>query len=194
MEALDEAILTTEKAIAEGRDAIQDLRPELIAQHDLAELLTATGQELTGTQVQNGRLPSFRVIVEGKPWRLPLTLQEEIYRIGREAIRNAFRHAAATRIEVELRYDERELRLRIRDDGEGIDPEVLEASGRPGHWGLPGIRERAQRIGSRLDFWTEAGAGTEVELRVPAAMAYEDKRNEHGFRLFRKGGSNGRRS
>jgi nitrate/nitrite-specific signal transduction histidine kinase len=84
--------------------------------------------------------------------------------------------------------------LRIRDDGEGIDPEVLEASGRPGHWGLPGIRERALRIGSRLDFWTEAGAGTEVELRVPAAMAYEAKRNEHRFRLFRKGGSNGRRS
>jgi signal transduction histidine kinase/ligand-binding sensor domain-containing protein len=194
MEALDEAILTTEKAIAEGRDAIQDLRPELIAQHDLAELLTATGQELTGTQVRNGRHPSFRVIVEGKPWRLPLTVQEEIYRIGREAIRNAFSHAVAHRIEVELRYDERELRLRVRDDGEGIDSEVLEASGRPGHWGLPGIRERAQRIGSRLDFWTEAGAGTEVELRVPAAMAYEAKRNEHGFRLFRKGGSNGRHS
>jgi signal transduction histidine kinase/ligand-binding sensor domain-containing protein len=194
MEALDEAILTTEKAIAEGRDAIQDLRPELVAQHDLAELLTATGQELTGTQVQNGRLPSFRVIVEGKPWRLSLTLQEEIYRIGREAIRNAYRHAVANRIEVEIRYDEHELRLRIRDDGEGIDPEALEASGRPGHWGLPGIRERAQRIGSRLDFWTEAGAGTEVELRVPAAMAYEAKRNEHRFRLFRKGGSNGRRS
>ena len=194
MEALDEAILTTEKAIAEGRDAIQDLRPELIAQHDLAELLTATGQELTDTQVRNGRLPSFRVIVEGKPWRLPLTVQEEIYRIGREAIRNAFHHAVANRIEVEIRYDEHELRLRIRDDGEGIDSEVLEASGRPGHWGLPGIRERAQRIGSRLDFWTEAGAGTEVELRVPAAMAYEAKRNEHGFRLFRKGGSNGRHS
>jgi signal transduction histidine kinase/ligand-binding sensor domain-containing protein len=194
MEALDEAILTTEKAIAEGRDAIQDLRPELIAQHDLAELLTATGQEMTGTQVQNGRLPSFRVIVEGKPWRLPLTLQEEIYRIGREAIRNAFSHAVANRIEVEIRYDEHELRLRIRDDGEGIDSEVLEASGRPGHWGLPGIRERAQRIGSRLDFWTEAGAGTEVELRVPAAMAYQAKRNDHGFRLFRKGGSNGRHS
>jgi signal transduction histidine kinase/ligand-binding sensor domain-containing protein len=194
MEALDEAILTTEKAIAEGRDAIQDLRPELIAQHDLAELLTATGQEMTGTQVQNGRLPSFRVIVEGKPWRLPLTLQEEIYRIGREAIRNAFSHAVANRIEVEIRYDEHELRLRIRDDGEGIDSKVLEASGRPGHWGLPGTRERAQRIGSQLDFWTEAGAGTEVELRVPAAMAYEAKRNEHGFRLFRKGGSNGRHS
>jgi ligand-binding sensor domain-containing protein/signal transduction histidine kinase len=194
MEALDEAILTTEKAIAEGRDAIQDLRPELIAQHDLAELLTATGQEMTGTQVQNGRLPSFRVIVEGKPWRLPLTLQEEIYRIGREAIRNAFSHAVANRIEVEIRYDEHELRLRIRDDGEGIDSEVLEASGRPGHWGLPGIRERAERIGSRLDFWTEAGAGTEVELRVPAAMAYQAKRNEHGFWLFRKGGSNGRHS
>jgi signal transduction histidine kinase len=194
VEALDEAILATEQAIAEGRDAIHDLRPELLIQHDLAELLTATGQDQTGIQDSNERPPSFRVIVEGKPWRLSLTLQEEIYRIGREVIRNAFRHSAASQIEVEIRYDERELRLRIRDDGKGIDPEVLEASGRPGHWGLPGIRERAQRIGSRLDFWTEAGAGTEVELRVPAAMASEKQSNGNRFRLFRKGGINGGRS
>jgi signal transduction histidine kinase len=194
MHALDEAILTTEKAIAEGRNAIQDLRPEVVTEHDLAELFTATGQELTGIQDPNGCLPSFRVIVEGKPWRLSLTLQEEIYRIGREVIRNAFHHAVANHIEVEIRYDERELRLRIRDDGKGIDPEVLEASGRPGHWGLPGIRERAQQIGSQLEFWTEAGAGTEVELRVPAAIAYEKQRDGNRFRLLRRGGSNARRS
>jgi signal transduction histidine kinase len=194
MEALDEAILATEQAIAEGRDAIHDLRPELGGQQDLAELLTATGRELAGAHDLNGHHPGFRVIVEGKPRRLSAAVEEEIYRIGREVIRNAFRHAVANHIEVEIRYDERELRLRIRDDGKGIDPEVLEVSGRPGHWGLPGVRERTQRIGSRLEFWTEAGAGTEVELRVPAAVAYEEQWNGTRFRLFRKGGINGRSS
>lgn len=194
IQVLDEALLATEQAIAEGRDAIHDLRLEPSAQHDLAELLTAAGQELTGTHDTNGRFPSFRVIVEGRPQRLAPTLQDEIYRIGREAIRNAFRHAGANHIEVEIRYDEHQLRLRIRDDGRGIDPTVLEGSGRPGHWGLPGIRERAERIGSRLEFWSEAEAGTEVQLSVPAAIAYDKKRNGYRFWLFRRGGSNGRRS
>jgi len=173
MQALDEAILTTEQALAEGRDAIQDLRPEPGTQHNLAELLTATGVELADSPDLNRHLSSFRVLVEGKPKKLSLSLQDEAYRIGREVIRNAFRHAIANHIEVEIGYDERELRLRIRDDGRGIDPKILEASGRPGHWGLPGIRERAQRIGSQLEFWTEAGVGTEIELRVPATIAYE---------------------
>jgi signal transduction histidine kinase len=103
------------------------------------------------------------VVVEGKPRRLSPTLQDEVYRIGHEVIRNAFNHAAAARIEVDIRYDDAELRLRIRDDGKGIDPRLVDACSRPGHWGLPGIRERAQRIGSRLEFWSQAGAGTEVE-------------------------------
>jgi len=194
MQALDEAILATEQALAEGRDAIHDLRPEPAAQHDLAALLTAIGQELAGAHAANGHVPSFRVTVEGKPRRLSPTLQNELYRIGREMIRNAFHHAAANQIEVEIRYDEHQLRLRIRDDGKGIDPKVLDASGRPEHWGLPGVRERAQRIGSRLEFWSEAGAGTEVELRVPAAIVYEKQRDGRRFGLFHGGGSNGWRS
>ena len=194
MQALDEAILATEQALAEGRDAIHDLRPEPAAQHDLAALLTAIGQELAGAHAANGHVPSFRVTVEGKPRRLSPTLQNELYRIGREMIRNAFHHAAASHIEVEIRYDEHQLRLRIRDDGKGIDPKVLDASGRPEHWGLPGVRERAQRIGSRLEFWSEAGAGTEVELRVPATIVYEKQRDGRRFRLFHGGGSNGGRS
>ena len=133
------------------------------------------------------------MIVEGKPQRLSPTLQDEIYRIGREVIRNAFHHAAASRIEVEIRYDEHQLRLRIRDDGKGIDPKVLEAGGSPGHWGLAGIRERAKRIGSQFEFWSEAGAGTEVELRVPAALAYDKQRDGNRFR-FHRGGKNGERS
>jgi signal transduction histidine kinase len=194
MQALDEAILATEQALAEGRDAIHDLRPEPAAQHDLAALLTAIGQELAGAHAANGHVPSFRVTVEGKPRRLSPTLQNELYRIGREMIRNAFHHAAASHIEVEIRYDEHQLRLRIRDDGKGIDPKVLDTSGRPEHWGLPGVRERAQRIGSRLEFWSEAGAGTEVELRVPATIVYEKQRDGRRFRLFHGGGSNGWRS
>lgn len=186
MQALDEAILSTEKAISEGRDAIHDLRPELVTQRDLVELLTLTGQEFIDAQKPNTSLPTFLVIVEGKPRKLSLAPQDEIYRIGREVILNAFYHAASSHIEVELRYDKYELRLRIRDNGKGIDPTILKAGGHPGHWGLPGIRERAQRIGSQLDFWTEAGAGTEVELTVPAAMAYEKQRNDNRFRLFHK--------
>jgi len=194
MQAFDEAILATEQAIAEGRDAIRDLRPEPTAQHDLAELLTAVGKELEDTHAANGHSPRFRVIVEGKPQRLSPTLQDEIYRIGREVIRNAFHHAVASRIEVEIRYDEHQLRLRIRDDGKGLDPKVLEAGGSPGHWGLQGIRERAERIGSRFEFWSEAGAGTEVELRVPAALAYKKQQNGNRFRLFHWGRRDGGRS
>jgi len=194
MQTLDEAILATEQAIAEGRDAIHDLRPEQTFQHDLAELLTAAGQELASTHIVNGHSPNFRVIVEGRPRAISPTLQDEIYRIGREVIRNAFHHAAASHIEAEIRYDERELRLRIRDDGKGMDPRVLEATGHPGHWGLQGIRERAQRIGSQFEFWSETGAGTEVELRVPAALAYERQQNSNRFRLFHRGDGNGRRS
>jgi nitrate/nitrite-specific signal transduction histidine kinase len=84
--------------------------------------------------------------------------------------------------------------LRVRDDGKGIDPKIVAAGGRSGHWGIPGILERAKRIGSRLEFWTEEGAGTEVELVLPAAIAYEKARNGSRFRLFRRASKNEQRS
>jgi signal transduction histidine kinase len=98
-------------------------------------------------------------------------LRDDIYRIAREALRNAFRHAQASTIEAEITYGERVLRLRIRDDGKGIDPKLLDA-GRDRHWGLSGMRERAHEIGAQLDIWSEIGAGTEVELRIPGTVAY----------------------
>jgi signal transduction histidine kinase len=186
MEALDGAIARTEQAIAESRDAIRDLRSEPVAQSDLAELLTAMGQELAAFEDANREAPAFRVIVEGERRRLSPILQGEVYWIARELLRNAFQHASAHQIEAEIRYEDHQFRLRVRDDGKGVDPKVLEAGGRAGHWGLPGIRERAQKFGERLDFWSEAGAGTEVQLTVPAAVAYEKSRDGAGFRLFRK--------
>jgi signal transduction histidine kinase len=89
-----------------------------------------------------------------------------------KALRNAFRHAEAKQIEVELRYDERQLRLRIRDDGKGIDPAFMAPEGRAGHFGLHGIRERAKLIRGKLTVWTAPGSGTEIELSVPAVHAY----------------------
>ena len=106
--------------------------------------------------------------VEGAPRDLAPLLQDDVYRIAGEALRNAFRHAHARRIEVEIRYDERQLRLRIRDDGKGIDSNFLTAGGRSGHFGLAGMHERAKLLGGKLVVWSQLDAGAEVELTVPA--------------------------
>jgi signal transduction histidine kinase/ligand-binding sensor domain-containing protein len=183
---LDNAIGSTEQAIVEGRDAIQDLRLTVTPQRDLEHLITVAGRELAKAQDANGTPPVFRVTVEGPHRSLSPILQDEVYRIGREVLRNAFRHSQASHIEAEIRYDKRKLRLRIRDDGKGIDQKIMAEGERAGHWGLPGARERATRIGARLDFWSEAGAGTEVELTVPASMAYAKPQAQRRFGFFRK--------
>jgi len=186
MGALDGAITRTEQAIAESRDAIKDLRSDSSAQIDLGEFLTEIGRELTSSHDSNRDSPIFSVTVEGERRTISPTVQEEVCQIAREVLRNAFQHAAAHRIEAEIRYDRRVLRLRFRDDGTGIDPKILNEGGRAGHWGLPGIRERAQRIGAGLDFWSETGAGTEIQLAIPAVAAYETSRQGARFRLFSK--------
>ena len=194
IEALDGVISKAEQAITEGRDAIQNLRGEPATEGDLVHMLTATGQELAGSVDANPDSAIFDATVEGVRQTLSPMLQDEIYRIAREVLRNAFLHAHARRIEAEIRYDDRLFRLRIRDDGKGIDLNVLNQGRRVGHWGLPGIRERAKQIGARLEFWSETGAGTEVELTVPASVAYETSRKGHGFRPFSKARSHEHRS
>jgi signal transduction histidine kinase/ligand-binding sensor domain-containing protein len=186
MRTLDEAIRSAEAAIAEGRDAILDLRSGSAAPSDLAHLLAAAGQELSAVAVSNGGGLAFRVTVEGPPRDIKTVLQDEVYRISREILRNAFHHARAKKIEVEIRYDARELRIRFRDDGIGIDPKILNEGARAGHWGLPGVRERAKLAGAQLDFWSEVGAGTEVQVTVPASVAYAKSPAARTFGLFRK--------
>jgi signal transduction histidine kinase len=182
---LDSAIGATEQTITDSRGAIQHLRSEM-GEGDLEQWLTTTGQELARLHAADGHAPVFRSTVEGERKTLSALPRDEIYRIAREILRNAFQHAQASRIEVEIRYDDREFRLRVRDDGKGVDSRVLEGGGTAGHWGVRGVRERAQQIGARLDFWSEAGAGTEVELTVPAAIAYEKAMERRRFNLLRK--------
>jgi len=122
----------------------------------------------------------------GSAAALVALLQDEVYGIAREILRNAFHHAQASRIEAEIAYDSQFFRLRIRDNGKGIDRKVLEQGARQGHWGLPGVRERAKRIGARLKLWSEPGAGAEAELTVPARIAYRTVHRRGRFRLFRR--------
>ena len=115
---------------------------------------------------------AFNLLVEGQRCDLDPTLQDEIYRIAREALGNAFQHSKAHKIEAEITYGESTFRLRIRDDGSGIDPNVRDLGGRTGHWGLTGMRERAQMLGGELQVWSREGAGTEVDLTIPNSIAY----------------------
>lgn len=172
MEALDGAIMRTEQAIEQSQDAIANLRSERVTTTYLEEMLSETGRELGTAGDTNGDPPIFRVIVEGERQALSPVLHDEVYRISCELLRNAFRHARAHHIEAEIRYANDILRVRIRDDGKGMDPRILKEGRRPGHWGLPGVRERALQVGAKLHFWSEAGVGTEVQLTVPAAIAY----------------------
>ncbi|MGO9932194.1 MAG: two-component regulator propeller domain-containing protein [Steroidobacteraceae bacterium] len=170
-ETLASAIDQTAQAITEGREAVQGLRDSTIERNDLAVAIKTLGGELAADTSGHPSI-GFRVEVEGTPRNLHPIVRDEIYRIAGEALRNAFRHAEAKQIEVELRYDERQLRLRVRDDGKGIAPGYLAGEGRTGHFGLPGMRERAKLIRGKLTVWTAPGSGTEIELSVPALHAY----------------------
>ena len=98
-------------------------------------------------------------------------MQDEAYRIVAEALTNAFRHASASKIETEVTYDSSTLRIRVRDDGVGIS-ETMRSNGHPDHWGLTGMRERAEAIRAELKLWSRESEGTEVELVIPASIAY----------------------
>jgi signal transduction histidine kinase/ligand-binding sensor domain-containing protein len=168
---LDSALGVADQAIYEGRDAIQNLRSSTFDDHDLPAALGTLGAELSvGIETQSP--PEYRVVVEGRPRELVPVLRDDIYRIVREAVRNAYQHANAKHIETEVTFGERELRVRVRDDGIGVDPQILIRGQRAGHWGLPGMRERSESFGGQLDVWSEKNAGTEIELRISAHIAY----------------------
>jgi signal transduction histidine kinase len=145
-EELEQTLDRADEVVTESRKAVHDLRLSTVVTNDLARAVRTLGDELS-----NENSATFGFLVEGQVHELHPIVRDEVYRITREALRNAFSHARARHIEAELICAERLLRLRIRDDGEGIAPAILEG-GRPGHYGLPGMRERAAEIGAQFGY------------------------------------------
>jgi len=177
---LERSLERGDQAIAEARNTVYELRSSATTTNDLAEAIKALGEELVTEDSA-----AFGLVVEGSSRDLHPIIRDEIYRITCEGLRNAFGHAQASHIEAEITYGERLFQLRIRDNGAGIPANILEG-GRQGHYGLPGIRERARRLGGKLEIWSSARAGTEIELTIPGALAYGTAPGHSLFRLFRR--------
>lgn len=166
--SLNRALLLMRRVLDEGRDALLGLNSPGQESQSLEKALAELGDGF----IANGT--EFRVSVMGRPKPLVPGVQEQVYLIAREAVVNAMRHSGATAIEAEIEYLPGKLRLIVRDNGSGIDPQVLR-SGRESHLGLPGMRERAQKIGAQLRIWSKQGAGTEVEIIVPGCIGSDGR-------------------
>jgi signal transduction histidine kinase len=180
-EMIERALDRADQVLVEGRDRVRDLRATAAPSSDLAREFVAAAEEL-----KQHHSAEFRFIAQGRERDFDPIVREEVSRIGREALSNAFKHAAAAHIELEMVFHRREFLLSIRDDGRGIDQDVLRAGYRQNHWGLTGMRERAAKIRGRLTVWSRIGTGTEIELRVPASMAYVGAADSAPLRLLRK--------
>ena len=166
---LEEALDRADAALAEGRDSVRNLRTtstsDNIAQH-FADTAAQAGTASSAT---------FHVVTEGPPRRLCPPVHAEILRIGDEAILNALRHSKAQKIIVNIIYHKREFLLQIADNGIGIAPEVAAGGGRPDHFGMTGMRERAEVVRGKFSIASRPGGGTQVTLTVPASIAYEQR-------------------
>jgi signal transduction histidine kinase len=154
------------QAVVEGRAALNSLRGSTTRRNDLVEALLRVTES---SSVPNSVQVAF--VVNGEPREIHPIVRDEVYRIGYEAIRNACVHSDCTRLEIEISYTQ-VLGLRVADNGIGIDPAIAE-NGKVGHFGLPGMRERADKIDAKLSVKSAVGAGTEIDLIVPAATAFE---------------------
>ena len=163
---MEEVLDRADEVMREARHRVRNLRQRTSHKNELPNRLTKCGEELS-----QDHPASFTLAIVGEPKVLESAIQDEAHKIAGEALTNAFRHASASKIEIEVTYDSSALRIRVRDDGVGIDKAVLSKS-QSGHWGLTGMRERAEAIRAALNIWSRESAGTEVELVIPASIAY----------------------
>jgi signal transduction histidine kinase len=154
------------QATQEGREALIALRSSTTQHNDLAEALRRAGENCI---LRNSM--TFALSVQGIAREMHPIVRDEVYLIGYEAMRNACLHSRGTRVDVELSYA-RDLVVRVRDNGIGINQEVV-VKGKKGHFGVPGMHERADRIRAKLRF-NSTSAGTEVELIVPGNLTFPD--------------------
>jgi ligand-binding sensor domain-containing protein/signal transduction histidine kinase len=169
---LELALDRAESAIVEGREAVQGLRASTVEVNDLAEAIATIGADLTSAHPA-ADAPAVGIVVDGTSRNLNPLVRDEAWRIAGEALRNSFRHADARRITVTLHYGVRQFRLTVVDDGKGIEAATIAGQQPASHFGLPGMRERAEVVGGQLDVRSTIGRGTEVELRVPGYNAYD---------------------
>jgi len=177
--ALSRALRLVRRAIDEGRAAIRGMHTASFARSGLDQAFSTLLSEIT-----TGRHLRLRIFVHGRPWTLDSAIQEQLFLIGREAIMNALRHSQATKIEVEVQYLRDLLRVFVRDNGCGINPEAVQRES-DSHWGLRGMRERAENIGARFGIWSRIGAGTEVHVAVSVDVA----KRQPMIAVLRKGGA-----
>jgi two-component sensor histidine kinase len=166
-EMLQVSLQRADLAIVEARERVQDLRSESAASRSLPEMIESIAREL---RVDDG--VNFTILVVGHPRDFHPPVKEELCRIAHEALANSFHHSRASKIAVELDYSFIRFRMQCRDNGSGIEPSVLKAGGRDGHWGLVGMKERARAIGATLEVWGSPGSGTEIGVALPAPKAY----------------------
>ena len=164
-----EALEQSDRVMLEGRKLVLDLR-ETGESSVLEDVLARAGEEF-----QSLHPAKFKLTVLGETRPLRGSTSTELYSLVREALYNAFRHAEAELIEVELHYTAECLNIRVRDDGRGIEEDVLRDRRRAGHWGLPGMCERSEKLGGKITLWSRDGSGTEVEVSIPAAAAYRQQ-------------------
>jgi signal transduction histidine kinase/ligand-binding sensor domain-containing protein len=179
--ALESALDRADDVLAEGRSRVLDLRASTTDGDELTDAFSRVASELSldsGTE--------FRVVTQGDAQPLDPLVRDELFRIGREAMLNAFQHAEAQLVEIEIVHSRDELRLRFEDNGRGIDSLVLADGGRPGHWGLSGMRERAARIDAELQIRSRPGYGTQIELSMAAGAAYRPCLKKSRWTLIRR--------
>jgi len=177
---MEKTLIQASEVVDEGRDRIQNLRVTA-SRGDLPAALQRVAEEMSpGSEI------SFKMLVEGDTRELHPMVLEESYYLGRQALMNAFRHSEARQIEVQIIYHPRQLHLCVYDDGRGIEPAILEKRCRENHWGLPGMQERAKKIGAELKLWSRPGNGTAVELTMPGSTAYRASREKSRSSWFRK--------
>jgi signal transduction histidine kinase/streptogramin lyase len=169
---LRDALERADLVISEGRDKVKELRAEAVSAGELDKRLSRVVEAI---KAESGSSASF--VAKGEPRSLQPSVQDELFSIGREALTNALRHAQAAEIVLELSYEAKQLRLVCRDNGRGMDPEVANAGFKSGHWGIPGMRERALNLGCKLELASSAKNGTRIQVCVDAHKVYRNEKN-----------------
>jgi signal transduction histidine kinase len=168
-QVMEDALDRADKLLADSRSRIHGLRHETMADTPLSDAFAFMAGE-----IQSESDIACRVTLAGNSRILHPAIKDEVFLIGREAIVNAFMHAQCLHVDIELNYGSSAFCLRIKDDGKGIPQEVLRSGGRPGHWGICGMRERARKLGGVLTVFSASGSGTDVKLILPARVAYDE--------------------